>query len=318
MNIYPLKLYPAFKDYLWGGTKLHDFYPDCTTVPAAEAWVLSCHKDGQSTVTNGPLSGKTLSEAIDALGKDVLGERGKKFDFFPVLIKLIDAKKDLSVQVHPDDEYGLKHEGEFGKTEMWYIMEAEEGARLVYGLKKGCTVEEFAKAVHEGRTEEMLNFVPVHKGEVYFIPSGQVHAIGAGILIAEIQQNSNITYRVYDYNRKGADGKPRQLHTEKALDVIKLRTTEEIDKIRFSKPDENDGGTALASCDYFTVKKYSVDGKVVLDAKADSFLSVLVLDAENCKVGGYDAKRGDSFFIPAGSGSVEVTGKADIIVSKVN
>ena len=201
---------------------------------------------------------------------------------------------------------------------MWYIMEAEEGARLVYGLKEGCTVEEFAKAVHEGRTEEMLNFVPVHKGEVYFIPSGQVHAIGAGILIAEIQQNSNITYRVYDYNRKGADGKPRQLHTEKALDVIKLRTTEEIDKIRFSKPDENDGGTALASCDYFTVKKYSVDGKVVLDAKADSFLSVLVLDAENCKVGGYDAKRGDSFFIPAGSGSVEVTGKADIIVSKVN
>ena len=315
----PLLLRPSGKDYLWGGSRLNDeFEKNIDLTPLAETWECSTHPDGPSYVVGGTFDGQELAEVLRA-HPEYLGERHKGENTLPILIKFIDAKKDLSVQVHPTDAFAQEHEnGQLGKTEMWYIMEAEEGARLVYGLKEGCTVEEFAKAVHEGRTEEMLNFVPVHKGEVYFIPSGQVHAIGAGILIAEIQQNSNITYRVYDYNRKGADGKPRQLHTEKALDVIKLRTTEEIDKIRFSKPDENDGGTALASCDYFTVKKYSVDGKVVVDAKVDSFLSVLVLDAENCKVGGYDAKRGDSFFIPAGSGSVEVTGKADVIVSKVN
>lgn len=319
MKKYAMLMTPVSKEIIWGGDKLKKEYGK--TAPfdkIAESWELTVRDGEMCVIANGEYSGKTMGEYIAEDRVGILGTNCEKYDRFPLLIKFIDAADRLSIQVHPDDEYGLKHEGEFGKTEMWYIMEAEEGARLVYGLKEGCTVEEFAKAVHEGRTEEMLNFVPVHKGEVYFIPSGQVHAIGAGILIAEIQQNSNITYRVYDYNRKGADGKPRQLHTEKALDVIKLRTTEEIDKIRFSKPDENDGGTALASCDYFTVKKYSVDGKVVLDAKADSFLSVLVLDAENCKVGGYGAKRGDSFFIPAGSGSVEVTGKADVIVSKVN
>lgn len=319
MEKYAMLMTPVSKEIIWGGEKLRREYGK--TAPfekIAESWELTVRDGEMCVIANGEYSGKTMGSYIaeDKIG--ILGTNCMKYDRFPLLIKFIDAADRLSIQVHPDNEYALAHEGEFGKTEMWYIMEAEEGARLVYGLKEGCTVDEFAKAVHEGRTEEMLNFVPVHKGEVYFIPSGQVHAIGAGILIAEIQQNSNITYRVYDYNRKGADGKPRQLHTEKALDVIKLRSKAEIDEIRFSKHEEDDGSTLLASCEYFTVKKYNVDGSVKLNAQADSFLSVLVLDADNCTVGGYKAVRGDSFFIPAGSGITEIIGKADIIVSKVN
>ncbi len=319
MEKYAMLMTPVSKEIIWGGDKLRREYGK--TAPferIAESWELTVRDGEMCVIANGEYSGKTLGSYINEDKIGILGTNCEKYDRFPLLIKFIDAADRLSIQVHPDNDYALSHEGEFGKTEMWYIMEAEEGARLVYGLKEGCTVDEFAKAVHEGRTEEMLNFVPVHKGEVYFIPSGQVHAIGAGILIAEIQQNSNITYRVYDYNRKGADGKPRQLHTEKALDVIKLRSKSEIDEICFSKTEENDGSTILASCEYFTVKKYNVNGSVKLDAKDDSFLSVLVLDADNCTVGGHKAVRGDSFFIPAGSGMTEISGKADIIVSKVN
>ncbi len=319
MKKYAMVMNPVSKEIIWGGDKLKKEYGK--TAPfekLAESWELTVREGEMCTIANGELSGKTMGEYIaeDRIG--ILGTSCEKYDRFPLLIKFIDANDRLSIQVHPDDEYSLAHEGELGKTEMWYIMDAEEDARLVYGLKEGCTVEEFANAVHEGRTEEMLNFVPVHKGEVYFIPSGQVHAIGAGILIAEIQQNSNITYRVYDYNRKGADGKPRQLHTEQALNVIKLRSEEEINKIRFSRPDENDGGVSLASCDYFTVKKYAFDGSVTVEAKDDSFLSILVLEAEHLTIDGTEAKRGDSFFVPAGCGKVELNGKAEVIVSSVN
>ena len=170
MNCYPLKLYPAFKDYLWGGTKLHDFYPDCTANPAAEAWVLSCHKDGQSTVTNGPLAGKTLSEAVEAFGRDALGKRGKAFDFFPLLIKLIDAKKDLSVQVHPDDQYAEKNEHSYGKTEMWYVVDCNEGARLFYGFKQKISKEEFEQRIKDNTLTDALRSVEVKKGDCFSFP----------------------------------------------------------------------------------------------------------------------------------------------------
>ena len=320
LNKYPMLMIPVSKEIIWGGDVLKKEYGK--TAPfdkIAESWELTVRENEMCKVANGEYKGMSVKEVIDISPDEVLGRNCKKYDRFPLLIKFIDAADRLSIQVHPDNEYALKNEGEFGKTEMWYIMGAEEGAKLVYGLKEGVSLDDFAKAVHEGRTEEMLNFVPVHPGEVYFIPSGQVHAIGAGILIAEIQQNSNITYRVYDYNRKGADGKPRQLHTEKALDVIKLRTTAEIDKIRFSeKTDASDGCEVLASCDYFTVKKYTVNGSLSLHAEEDSFVSVLVLNAENCTIGGCDAKKGDSFLIPAGSEKYDIKGSAEIIVSKVN
>lgn len=319
VNKYPMLMTPVSKEIIWGGELLKKEYGK--TAPfekIAESWELTVRENEMCVIANGEFKGLTMGEYIAKAPEEILGTSCSKYDRFPLLIKFIDAADRLSIQVHPDNEYSLANEGELGKTEMWYIMAAEKGAKLVYGLKEGCTTEEFAKAVHEGRTEEMLNFTEVHPGEVYFIPSGQVHAIGAGILIAEIQQNSNITYRVYDYNRKGADGKPRQLHTEKALDVIKLRTEDEINAIRFSHPEKEDGGVNLASCEYFTVKKYSVDGETVLNACGDSFLSVLVLEADGCDIGGNPAKRGDSFFIPANSGKVKVSGKAEIIVSKVN
>lgn len=316
---YPLLMTPVSKEIIWGGDRLKKEYGK--TAPfdkIAESWELTVREGEMCVIANGELAGVKMSDYISSDPDGILGKSCAKYDRFPLLIKFIDAADRLSIQVHPDNEYSLANEGELGKTEMWYIMAAEEGAKLVYGLKEGCTIEEFRDAVHAGRTEEMLNFVPVHAGEVYFIPSGQVHAIGAGILIAEIQQNSNITYRVYDYNRKGADGKPRQLHTEKALDVIKLRSEDEINAIRFSHPEKEEGGVNLASCEYFTVKKYSADGELVLSAGDDSFLSVLVLEADGCEIGGNPAKRGDSFFIPAGCGEVKVSGKAEIIVSKVN
>lgn len=309
MNIYPLKLYPAFKDYLWGGTKLHDFYPDCTTVPAAEAWVLSCHKDGQSTVTNGPLSGKTLSEAIDALGKDVLGERGKKFDFFPVLIKLIDAKKDLSVQVHPDDEYARKYENSYGKTEMWYVVDCEEGARLFYGFKEKTSKEEFEKRIKDNTLTDILRSVEVKKGDCFFIPSGTIHAIGKGMLIAEIQQNSNCTYRVYDYGRLGADGKPRQLHIEKALDVTK---TEPASPVDFG------GENVLADCKYFNSKLLC--GPAEIEVDGESFSAILVIDGEGGICAGGETlklKTGDSIFLPASIGKVEISVNVKFIETRV-
>lgn len=322
MNKYPMLLTPVPKEIIWGGDRLKKEYGK--TAPfdkIAESWELSVRDGAMCTVANGEYAGKPLADYIAADKLSALGKNSVGYDRFPLLIKFIDAADRLSIQVHPDNEYSLRHEGELGKTEMWYVVAAEEEAQLVYGLKEGCTKEDFARAVRDDRTEEMLEFTSVRAGDVFFIPSGQVHAIGAGILIAEIQQNSDVTYRVYDYKRRQADGSLRQLHTEKAIDVIKLRTDDEINDIRFSHSCE-DGGEVLASCDYFTVRRYSVDGDVTLYAGDDSFVSVIVLEAEDGGItfGGETAPicRGESWFIPAGSGDFTVSGKTEIIVSTIN
>jgi mannose-6-phosphate isomerase len=303
-----LKLKPALKDYLWGGTRLKtEFKMESELAKVAEAWVLSTHKDGPSVVVSGDLSGKTLSEAVELLGRDALGERGKAFEFFPILIKLIDAKDDLSVQVHPEDEYALKTEGEYGKTEMWYIVDCEEGATLYFGFKEEISKEEFRRRIEDNTLTEVLNCVPVKKGDVFFIDAGTIHAIGKGILIAEIQQNSNTTYRVSDYGRLGADGKPRPLHIEKALEVTKLE-----------KPSvqENLPSGVLACCKYFNVKLHNIDGELKLNVDNESFSSLLVLDGE-IEVGDVTLKKGECCFIPANSGEIKITGKATVIESRV-
>ena len=326
VNKYPLLLRPVPKEIIWGGDRLRREYGK--TAPfekIAESWELTVREKEMCVIAGGEYAGMTLGEYIASGRRSILGQNGAKYDRFPLLIKFIDAADRLSIQVHPDDEYGLSREGELGKTEMWVILAAEEGAQLVYGLKPGVTTDDFRKAVAENRTEDCLNFVNVHAGEVYFIPSGQVHAIGAGILIAEIQQNSNITYRVYDYNRPGADGKPRELHTEKALDVVKLRTPEEIDAIRFSVPVKiGANGEVLASCDYFTVVRYvTAPGKTALYTSTDcSFASFLVLEAEDAQIecGSFvePIHKGESWFIPAGSGEVKISGRAEVIATEVN
>ena len=249
-----LKLKPSCKDYLWGGHRLVEEYgKEYDGEILAETWELSCHPDGPSTIVNGAYAGKTLEEYIEAEGKEVLGTNCRRFRDFPILTKFIDAKQDLSIQVHPDNRYALKNEGQYGKTEMWYVVDAGKEAFLYYGFKKEVSKEEFARRIREDTLLEVLNAVPVQKGDVLFIESGTIHAIGKDILIAEIQQNSNVTYRVYDYGRVGKDGKKRDLHIEKAIAVTNRVP---LIKSRSSYPH-------VADCDYFTVDKLNLDGRMM-------------------------------------------------------
>lgn len=309
-----LKLRPSFKDYLWGGHKLVDEYnKEYDGDILAESWEMSCHKDGPSYIVGGAFDGMTLSEYIEKNGKEVLGSNCDRFEDFPILIKLIDAKKDLSVQVHPDNEYALKNEGQYGKTEMWYIVDCEPGAQLFYGFKSEISKEEFEKRIKENTLTDILNAVKVKKGDIFFIDAGTIHAIGKDILIAEIQQNSNVTYRVYDYGRKGADGKERELHIDKAVEVTKRMP-----------PTEKGFSPDIASCEYFTVDKLYLDGeyfsKVSGTVTDKSFMNVLFLSGSGEIVCGEEKmsfKKGDSFFLTANSGEYEVSGKCEALVTVV-
>lgn len=320
--MYPIKLKPAFKDYLWGGTRLRDdFGKDCDFDKIAESWELSCHKDGNSVVADGEFAGLTLAQYIEKEGKSVLGTNCEKFENFPILIKLIDAKDNLSVQVHPNNEYAQRVEGEYGKTEMWYVVDCDDGASLLYGFKHNITKEEFRERIENNTLLEVTNSVPVKKGDVFFIEAGTLHAIGKGILIAEIQQNSNTTYRIYDYGRVGADGKPRQLHIDKAVDVTNLCPAKPYPQ---SEPVDMGGWTKkrLAKCEYFTVDVINVDTSAALEADKSSFVNILVLDG-GCVLSseGNDAvelKKGDSVFIPAGLGKFELTGKCSAVMTHID
>ena len=304
-----LKLKPALKDYLWGGTRLKtDFGFQSDLEVVAEAWAFSCHPDGESIVADGEFEGKTLGETIALLGEECLGNNAKKFPFFPMLIKLIDAAKPLSIQVHPSDEYALKNENQFGKTEMWYIVDCDEGASLYYGFKEDVTKEEYERRIADGSLCDILNEVPVHKGDCFFITAGTIHAIGAGILIAEIQQNSNCTYRVFDYGRVGADGKTRPLHIEKALAV----TERCAPKYPFGKP-END---TLAKCEYFMVNRLNVSGDCEIYVGEESF-SALLCTRGTAAVEGIEIKAGECLFVPAYYGKVKINGEAEILDSRV-
>ena len=314
-----LKLTPAFKDYLWGGTKLRDdFQKDCDFDKIAESWELSCHKDGNSVVANGEDAGLTLAQYIEKHGKVILGTDCEKFENFPILIKLIDAKDNLSVQVHPNNEYAMRVEGEYGKTEMWYIVDCDEGTTLLYGFNKEISKDEFAQRIENNTLLEVTNAVPVKKGDVFFIEAGTLHAIGKGILIAEIQQNSNTTYRIYDYGRVGKDGKPRELHVEKAKEVTDLCPAKAYPE---TPVEQKDGYTIklLSSCDYFTTYAVEVESKAVLEADATSFNSLLVLEGEGTVYGDdiVDFKKGDSIFVTANSGKYAVEGKCSFVLTKV-
>ncbi|MBO5218704.1 MAG: class I mannose-6-phosphate isomerase [Clostridia bacterium] len=304
MQVYPLKLKPAVKEIIWGGDKLKTAYgKEAPFEKLAESWELTVRPDGMNVIENGEYAGMTLGEYIEKAGNSVIAA-GYDADRFPLLIKFIDARDRLSIQVHPSDGYALANENEYGKTEVWYIVEADEGAELVFGLSRDYTKEAFDKAVAENTVETLLNRVKVHAGEVYFIPSGLVHAIGAGILICEIQQNSNVTYRVYDYGRLGKDGKPRETHVEQAKKVIVNYTPEEIEALRFAAAKERTD-TLLTACDKFTVNRYEFT-ELTLEAGADSFLSVTFLDGEGTiEADGrtYAFKKGDTYYMPAGMGS---------------
>lgn len=318
--LYPLKLNATFKDYLWGGTRLRDEFNKQTDIdPVAESWELSCHNDGQSIIANGNFAGKTLTDYIQTLGKQVIGTKAPQDKDFPILIKFIDAKQSLSVQVHPDDQYALLHEGESGKTEMWYVMDATPDATLIYGFTKEISHQEFERRIKDNTLLEVCNQVPIKKGDVFFIEAGTLHAIGAGALIAEIQQSSNSTYRVYDFGRIGKDGKPRQLHIEKALAVTKLepptRKPEPIAKLTcFTDYDL----TILAQCNLFNVSHFNLHGNCSLTASKDSFHAIIVLDGQIALTYGTDSftiNKGETVFIPADMGEYLLNGTGEFILT---
>ncbi len=314
-----LKLKPVFKDYIWGGTRLKDDYGfDCDLDPIAEGWMLSCHKDGKSTVDGGKFDGKSLESIIEEYSKEeIAGSRALDFPYFPVLIKLIDAKDNLSIQVHPDNEYAERVEHEFGKTEIWYVLDAAEGATLIYGFKKKITSSEFKAAIENDTLTDVLNVVKVKKGDLFFIEAGTVHAIGKGTLIAEIQQNSNSTYRVYDYGRVGKDGKPRELHIKKAVDVSKTEPPKYEAK-PFGEETAVDGGKKqlLTECELFTVWRYEINLKMIFETNEKSFNHILVLEGDGT-INGRNFKKGDSYFVPANFGKYEIVGKAEILITNI-
>ncbi len=318
--MYPLLLKPPVKDYLWGGTRLKtEFELESDTDIAAEGWMLSCHKDGSNTVMNGEFAGKSLPDVLAVWGNDALGERAASFPYFPILIKLIDAKQKLSVQVHPSDEYALAHEGEFGKTEMWYVVDCQEGAELLYGFSKDISKEEFKERMNNNTLTDVCNSVPVHKGDVFFIDAGTLHAIGEGILIAEVQQNSNTTYRISDYGRLGADGKPRALHIDKALDVTRTEVPSmPYGQIGTVTAVETNTVRELASCRFFTAKLLELREEYPI-FEAETFVSLVVLDGAASLSFGTEmlnVKKGESVFIPANL-AVTLNGTASILMSSL-
>ncbi len=311
-----LKLKPAYKDYIWGGNNLvKEYNKEFDGDILAETWELSSHKDGPSVIANGEYNGKTLADFLADKGKTVVGKNCEKFEDFPVLIKFIDAKSNLSIQVHPDDEYALKNENQYGKTEMWYVVSAKEGAFLYYGFNKEVSKDEFEQRIKNNTLLDVLNKVYVQNGDVLFIEAGTIHAICEDIIIAEIQQNSNVTYRVYDYGRVDANGNARELHIEKAVEVT---NTKALSRSTNMLPH-------IAKCDYFTVDKIYLDNKtyknITLNATENSFISILVLSgsgiisSENETV---EFKKGDSIFVTANHGEFLVQGEIEALVTQVD
>ena len=320
-NFKPFLLKPAAKDYLWGGNRLNDeFAKGIDLDPLAETWECSTHPDGPSVVASGEFEGQTLTQVL-ADHPEYLGTRhpdGK----FPLLIKFIDAKKDLSVQVHPDDVYAMEHEnGQNGKSEMWYVLDASKDAHLVYGLKHDCTEAEIRKAIADGTLLRYLQRVPIQKDDLFFIEAGTVHAIGAGALIAEIQENSNLTYRLYDYDRVGKDGKKRELHVDKAMQVANLKSSAQPRQpLRVLKYKQGVASEFLSRCKHFEVYRVllNTEHRQLVQFRVDEFSFRVLLCLRGCGMIRFNGGeilffKGDCIFVPAGSAEMTVYGQAQFL-----
>ena len=308
--MYPLKFEPFLRPMIWGGEKIAAYKGVETSVRSiGESWELSGVAGHESIVAEGPCKGVSLPELIDRYGAELVGKSNyERFgNEFPLLVKFIDAREDLSIQVHPDDRLAWERHRMHGKTEMWYVLDCEPGAFLYYGFDHEISREELEERIRNNTLTEVLNAVPVKKGDCFFIPSGTLHAICKGVVVAEVQQNSNVTYRVYDYGRVGADGKPRALHVKQALEVM-----------RRTPPEQHDFSPHLAKCDYFTVDV--VAGGYTGTADEMSFVSLLITEGEGrltCGGETVQAKKGDSFFITAGSGAYALTGSCKALLTTV-
>ena len=323
--LYPLKFKPVYKDYIWGGRGLEKLGKKLPQGIVAESWEISSHPDGESKVLSGKYEDLSIPELMNKFGRDILGSELPKKDLekFPLLIKLIDANDKLSVQVHPEDDYAKVYEnGELGKNEMWYIVSAKPGAKIVYGVKKGVTRETFQAAVKVDKIETCLNYLEVSEGDTVNIPAGMLHAIGEGIVIAEIQQNSNTTYRVFDYNRTDTKGIKRPLHIEKALEVIDFSNCNISGKQKGIKInlEENSSKSYLLANEYFSVEKYSIAGKIQEQADGSRFYTYTCLQGEgeiSYSGGTEKLSMGESILIPAALGNYSIEGNLELIKAYV-
>lgn len=318
----PLLLVPSGKDYIWGGQRLNDeFDKGIDMHPLAETWECSTHPDGPSYVANGEYAGKQLADVI-MMNPNILGKRHMGKTELPILVKFIDANRDLSVQVHPTDEYAKKYEdGQLGKTEMWYVLDAKKDSKLVYGLNNICTREEIVNSVNSGTLNKYLQKVDVKKGDVFYIEAGTIHAIGAGCLIAEIQENSNLTYRIYDYDRVDKDGKKRQLDVDKALDVAKLDySVEPKQPLRVLNYRQGVASELLCRCKYFKVYRMIVNTERRQEVyyETDDLSFRVLLCVNGCGQilycgGNITFFKGDCIFIPASSVRIKIHGQAQFL-----
>jgi len=310
-GLYPLKFTPIYKDKIWGGNKINsvlnkDFgnLPNC-----GESWELSGVEDNVSVVSNGFLAGNTLEELIEVYMSDLVGEKVfENFGIeFPLLIKFIDANDDLSIQVHPGDEMAAKRHNSFGKTEMWYVMQADPGSKLQSGFNQEVNEDKYLFKLEHNELTDILNFEEVTSGDVFFIPAGRVHAIGKGILLAEIQQTSDVTYRIYDYDRRDRMGNPRELHTELALDAIDFTLYPEY-KSKY-QPKLNTS-VELASCKYFTTSLLELNQSIDKDYNnIDSFVIYICLEGSlqiGTESGNELMKKGETVLIPASIENVQL------------
>lgn len=315
----PMLLEPVGKDYIWGGVRLKTEYnkSGCTQIPLAETWECSVHPDGPSRISTGIFEGMTLNDVLqehpEYLGTKISDNK------LPILVKFIDAAQKLSVQVHPGDEYARVHEGQNGKTEMWYVLDAVPGATLIYGFAHNITERQLRDAVRTGNLSKHLQKIKVRKGDVFYIPAGTIHAIGAGTVIAEIQESSNVTYRVYDYGRKDKTGKPRETHLDKAVDVLDMNAAPEI--VQHSRLTRFYPGCArqlLCRCKYFDVERVEVNGNFGFSVLDTSFQVLLCLDGAG-DITSYASKesigfsKGSCIFMPADTGRCTIYGKTELL-----
>ena len=318
----PFLLKPSGKDYLWGGQRLNtEFEKGIDMSPLAETWECSTHPDGPSFVASGEFDGESLAEVIKQ-HPEYLGTRHAGETELPILIKFIDAKSNLSVQVHPDDDYAKKYEnGQLGKTEMWYVLDATKDAKLVYGFRNNTYEAEIRSAIESGTLIKYLQTVPVKKDDLFFIEAGTVHAIGAGCLIAEIQENSNLTYRLYDYDRVGKDGKKRELHVDKAMRVSKMTSSAEPRQpLRVLKYQPGVASELLSRCKYFEVYRMLVNTERRQEVRyqADELGFRVLLCVSGCGNISFGTEsfrfyKGDCIFVPADSEELKIHGQAQFL-----
>ncbi|KGO84590.1 mannose-6-phosphate isomerase [Flavobacterium rivuli WB 3.3-2 = DSM 21788] len=315
IKLYPLVFEPILQDRIWGGTKLKtDLGKNIPTQTTGESWELSTVQDNVSVVKQGEYAGKPLTDLLEQFPAEVLGTKvHEQFGTqFPLLFKFLDAKEDLSIQVHPNDELAKKRHNSFGKTEMWYVMQADEGSRIIVGFKEKSSPEEYLDKLKNKNLIDILNEQPVKKGDVYFLETGTIHAIGAGIVIAEIQQTSDITYRIYDWDRVDANGNGRQLHVEEALEAMNYNPTDT--KKEYTK-NINESNVTV-DCPYFTTNYFPLEGSADITKDGKSFNVYICTEGEysiDAEGETYSFKKGDTVLIPAALKAFTLNGRATLL-----